>query len=242
MATIRKRGNAWQLRWAEGGRQCQASLGKVTATEAERIRREKDRELARARASGVVALPRSRLTPTLNDFAVDYLVWHRDRFPASADRVESILDLHLLPYFGLRQLDTIGKTFAQDYPAHRAAEGAKAATVAKEMRTLHAVLNRAVFLELIDRNPIAGVAPPRVLDSKPPRWYTAAELELIYEHARVMAGDEAAKGLGVNSDIEDYAPIWRLMANTGMRRAEAQQLRWTDVEHVLSLTLIYTTR
>ena len=27
----------------------------------------------------------------------------------------------------------------------------------------------------------------------------------------------------------DYAPIWKLMANTGLRRAEAQQLRWRDV-------------
>lgn len=123
-------------------------------------------------------------------------------------------------------MDMISKAALETYKARRAA---RAETVAKEMRALQACLNRAVFLEVIARNPVTGVAPPRALDSRPPRWYTAAELARIYEHAKVLAGDEAAKGLGVNSDIEDYGPIWRLLANTGLRRGEAQALKWTDV-------------
>ena len=55
------------------------------------------------------------------------------------------------------------------------------------------------------------------------------ELARIYAHSRPLAGDEAKRGLKVNCDIDDYAPIWRLLANTGMRRTEAQQLRWIDV-------------
>lgn len=60
-------------------------------------------------------------------------------------------------------------------------------------------------------SPAKGVKPPKNKRSRPIHWYSRPELGDLY-------GDEVEK-----------APIWRLMANTGMRRAEVMQLRWVDV-------------
>ena len=154
-------------------------------------------------------------------FAIDYLAWHAAEYPASTDRIAGLFSKHLLPRFGDHALDAISKSSAERFKSDRAAAGAKSATVAKELRALHAVLNRAVFLEFIEKNPIRGV--------RPSRWYTTEELSTLYKHSRPLPGDEAARGLPVNSGIDDYAPIWRLLANTGLRRTEAQQLKWKDV-------------
>lgn len=141
------------------------------------------------------------------------------------DRIESIFQLHLIPEFGQLHLDRITKARAEHYKTIRKV---KAETITKELRALQAALNRALFLEIIDRNPIKGVKPPRMLDSKPPQWYSAEQLKAIYANAQALPGDEATKGLSPNG-IADYAPVWRLMANTGLRRAEAQNLRWKHV-------------
>lgn len=227
MPTIRRRGDAWVLCWWQGGKEHRRSLGAIPKKEADTLCRLKRDELRRERHAGVVALPKAvGGMPTLEQFARDtYLPWHAAEFPASHERIESIFELHLMPEFGGLDLDRITKARTEHYKTQRRA---KAETVAKELRALQAALNRAVFFEIIDRNPIKGVKPPRHMDSKPPRWYTAAELRAIYANAKALPGDEAAKGLPANG-FADYAPVWRLMANTGLRRAEAQQLKWTDV-------------
>ena len=229
MATIRKRGTSYELRWSEDGSRRTAALGQVIAKEAEQYRRSKAREVACAKLANVIRLPGRAIVPTLRVFAIDYLAWHAAEYPASTDRIAGLFSKHLLPRFGDHALDAISKSSAERFKSDRAAAGAKSATVSKELRALHAILNRAVFLELIEKNPIRGVRPPRSLDSRPPRWYTTEELSTIYKHSRPLPGDEAARGLPVNSDIDDYAPIWRLLANIGLRRTEAQQLKWKDV-------------
>jgi integrase len=84
-------------------------------------------------------------------------------------------------------------------------------TAAKELRTLKAVFNQAVEWEETDfLSPASKVKAPRNLNSKPVHWYSATELKLLFKDSR-------------------YAPIWRLMANTGIRRAEALQLEWRHV-------------
>jgi integrase len=233
MPTITQRGRSWYLNWsgpdrdaAGHPREHRESLGPVTRAFAEGALRLKRAELARARLSNVVQLPPGGV-PTLAEFAVDYLAWHRAEYPASHERVRGIVERHLVPAMGTTALDRLTKTQAERYKGMR--DGVKPTTVGKELRTLQAVLNRAVFLDLLARNPIAGVRPPPVLDSRPQAWFTADELARLYAHARPHAGDEAAKGLPPRAGVPDYAPVWRLMANTGLRRAEALQLMWLEV-------------
>ena len=53
------------------------------------------------------------------------------------------------------------------------------------LRTLQAMVNKAVQWNEITRNPIVSVAAPRSLDSKPPRFYTTDELALLYAIRRL---------------------------------------------------------
>jgi integrase len=84
-------------------------------------------------------------------------------------------------------------------------------TAAKELRTLKAIFNKAVEWGEIEKSPAKSVKAPKNLRSQPIHWYTKAELARLYKHS-------------------NYAAIWRLMANTGLRRMEALQLRWIDVK------------
>jgi integrase len=86
-----------------------------------------------------------------------------------------------------------------------------AETAAKELRTLKAVFNKAVkWGRGITESPAKEIKPPKNRRSSPIHWYSREELARLY------------------SDEIEYAPTWRLMANTGMRRTEARQLRWVD--------------
>lgn len=153
-----------------------------------------------------------RAAATLADFVPHYLAWHAAEYPASHWRVDSIITLQLLPAFGHLALDQIRAPVVEPWKAARL-QVCKPATVTKELRTLRALIARAVAWEWIDRSPLASVRDPRDLTSRPPRWYSAAELQAIY------AADAT------------HRAIWQLLANTGLRRAEAQHLR---AEHVLT--------
>ena len=225
MPTLRQRGAAWYLCWSEGGAEIRRSLGRLSVAEAREALRLKRDELKRARLAGIVELPSGHV-PSFREYAMEYLRWHEREYPASNERVAQIVKQYLIPHFGDTALDRLSKGQTERYKASRKA---KAETVSKELRTLQAVMNRAVYLELVTRNPVKGVKPPRSVDSRPPRWYSDQELQAIYANSKPLAGDEAVKGRPVNSPVEDYAPVWRLLANTGLRRAEAQQLQWTDV-------------
>jgi integrase len=77
---------------------------------------------------------------------------------------------------------------------------------------------------MIPENPIAAVRAPRSLESKPHRFYEAEELQRLYEaSARTVNGGEGPQPNPM------YASIWKLYANTGMRRMEGLHLRWRDI-------------
>jgi integrase len=96
----------------------------------------------------------------------------------------------------------------------------KASTVAKELRTLKAVLSKAVEWKAITAHPIPHVSAPPSLDSKPPTFLTKTELDALYAACNVRVNN----GEGPQPNPV-HASIWRLYANTGMRRGEGLMLR-----------------
>lgn len=85
-------------------------------------------------------------------------------------------------------------------------------TVRQARRVLSACLNGAVAMELLDRNPVVKVKPPKAgTDAR--RFLTAAEVR------RLLA---AAAG------TEWHLPLW-VLAETWMRLGEVQALQWGDV-------------
>jgi integrase len=211
MATLTVRRGYFVLNWSDEAGRHRKSLGRVgvlSKKDAEAIWRAKELELS----TGAVLLGHSlKRAISFGQYAKDYLLWHQREYPDSHYRVSQILHDHLLPAFRHTPLDMLTPKLAEQYKHDRQRQ-VSAGSVVKELRTLKAVINKAVADDILSRNPIEHVAAPKILDSKPHRFYEADELEALYEK--------------VCEPI--HAPIWRLFANTGMRRMEGLYLkrRW----------------
>jgi len=204
MASIRKRGQAWYLDYRYNGKRHTPSLGKISRREAEAARIAKEYELAHNRG----LIPGG---PSFRAFILEYLSWHETEYPDSHWRIRKLTDQHLVPVFGLFPIGMIDRQRVEQYKHDRTAA---AGTIAKELRTLQAILNKAVEWGVIDRNQLKGIKPPRDHKDQPPPFYTIEEIKKIY----VAALDPLNEAR------------WRLMFNTGMRRTEALLLQkeWID--------------
>lgn len=158
----------------------------------------------------------------------DYLLWHQAEYPHSNFRIAQIIVHHLLPRFEFDLLAGITPERTEEMKRERRRK-AKAHTVAKELRTLKAVLNWAVARKLIVENPIEHVSAPRILDAKPHFFYERADLAKLYDACMTNVN----AGRGPQPDPL-HAAIWKLMVNTGMRRGEALHLRkrWVGADGI----------
>ena len=153
MEKLTTRGDYWTLAWSQDGRRYRRSLGKISAVprrDAEACLRIKEYELS---TGARLLSAHRRPAPRFDTFLKDYLLWHRVEYPAGHYRVEQIAYDHLRPRFGATPLNLITPAEAEDFKTARRFL-AKASTVAKELRVLQAVLNRAVALKIIADNPI----------------------------------------------------------------------------------------
>lgn len=196
MATLYPRGDCWYLNWSENGRQKRKSLGRISARDAEIARKAKELELATGKRLFVASA-------LFDDHLDRYLAWHRTEYPDSHYRVNQIAEQHLGQFSGI----ALSQILAPDIERWKAGRLAVVSrgSVAKELRTLKAIFAKAVEWGEIDRNPAESVEPPRNLESEPIHWYQRHELAKLYGRH--------------NGDV------WRLLANTGMRRTEAIRLR-----------------
>lgn len=191
------------LNWSEGGGQCRVSLGQISESEADDIRLAKELELR----TGARVLS---YAPMFGEIADEYLTWRKSEYPDSQFRVEQIVRQHLVPAFQYTALDALTPRQVERYKADRlklVSEG----SVAKEVQTLKAMVTKAVEWQLIAFSPIQIVSPPRIRTSRPIHWYSMEDLQRLYDQSP-----------------EAHRPIWQLMANTGIRRGEAQNLK---IEH-----------
>lgn len=206
MATLTERAGYWILNWSDGQGRHRTSLGRTDVlpkAEALSILRAKQYELS----TGATILRANRApVATFGEFCRQYIPWHNAEYPDSHFRVAQIVEQHLLPKFEFTPLDRMTISDVEEWKTGRRFR-VRGSTVTKELRVLQAILNRAVTMGLIPANPVAAVKAPRQLDSKPHRFYEADELARLY--------------------VGTYAAVWKLMANTGIRRGEAQMLRWS---------------
>lgn len=201
MATVYPRGKSWYLNWSENGVQERKSLGAVSAHDAEVARKTKEYELATGRRVFVASAG-------FDEHLERYLTWHRSEYPDSHFRVQQIAEQHLGDFIG-KALSQITTGDVERWKVSRLAQ-VKRGTVAKEVRTLKAILAKAVEWEEIERSPADKVEQPRNLDDEPIHWYSKAELAKLYRRRHGLT--------------------WKLIANTGLRRTEARQLKLSRVD------------
>ena len=220
MATIRIINGYWQLNWSDEDGRHRVSIGRtdiLPKRDALEILKKKRLELSTGAHMLNINLSRG---VTFLEYSEEYLHWHAHEYPNSHNNIRRIVQQRLLPRFAHDALDLIAAKKVEQYKHDRLRE-ARPETVIKEIRTLKALINHAVRRQVIRANPIQYVAAPRNLDSKPHRFFETAELDQLY---RACEKNDGAFTCGKNN-----APIWRLYANTGMRRTEGLYLRWKNV-------------
>lgn len=200
MATLFQRGDIWYLNWRAGGKQFRRSLGKIEKRAAEKVRSEKEAQLTLG------------IAPENPSFSVaevidDYCDWQFNERGTKKRRYEL---KHARRALGHHYADSMPPRAIEEHKLDRL-KVAKPETVGKEIRILKAALQRALDLEMIKRNPAAKVKAPRGVTSKAVPYFTKAQLEKLYK-----------------ADKES-APLWRFLANTGLRRAEFAKAKRSDV-------------
>lgn len=207
MATIYQRGTSWYLSWSSPttGKQVRRSLGAITKRQAEALRRTKDAELA----LGHQLLPQLNFTVlTVADLVADYLDWRQAKYPSSQQRVARSLETQLVRPWGQRPAASIS---AEELDRMFGQLPVAKSTAHLRFSQVRAVFSWAIKHDKLTTNPMRALEAPKSLDSKPARFYTQAELERLY------ALDPA------------FAPVIRLIANTGLRVSEFTHLRWADI-------------
>ncbi len=209
MASIHWRGRAAYLSYYDQDGRHRLSLGRISAREAEKARRLKEAQLLTGQRLAGGA-------PSFIEFSAKYLSWYEKEYPTSYKRVANIIAVMLMPHFQLKRLDEITvrvvdewKTVRRGQHSRRKRKGKagrmiRAETVNKELRQLKALLAKAVEWEAIGRHPCAKAKPLKNLDSAPPPFYTAEQLDKLYR-----------------ASLNDRRWWWQFMTATGLRRSEA---------------------
>lgn len=202
--TLEWRNERPYLSWVEGGNRWRRSLGKITASAAEKIRSAKEAELTH----GVRILPR---LPTVKQFLEPYLDWYEAEHPTTIRKARSECK-RFLAKFGHRPIDTIRAAEVEAYKVERLRDDKAAPeTVGKELRRLAAAFRRGMEWKEIDRNPLEGVKAPRGARDVAVKFYTAAELKELYKANPKRAA------------------LWQFAVNTGLRRGELAKATKDDV-------------
>jgi len=136
------------------------------------------------------------------------------------ERYQQMIDDHVAPEIGHIRLAKLQPLHIQSLYAAKLANGRKdgggglaAQTVVHMHRILRTALGQAVKWQLLARNPVDAVEPPR-----------AAHKEM-----RALDEQESAKLLAGFERSRLYTPVF-VAVTTGLRRGELLALRWTDLD------------
>lgn len=155
-----------------------------------------------AELAGLI-VPRSGRTVRM--ILAEYIDWSRQARPASHTGTRASLG-HIL--------QVVGDHSAEDFDVGHVERWAAAstlapATVAKAIKMARAAYRRAIRLRAVHENPFDRVTLPKVIVSRAPPYFTRDELKRLYKAT--------------------HGPLWRFMANTGVRRGEMAKARRSDI-------------
>ena len=156
--------------------------------------------------------PEQRSTTTVRLFAQRWQQVYvaTNNKPSEQAAKESILRVHLIPFFGGMHLGTVTRGAIEAYKARKIKEGLAAKSINNHLTVLHKMLETAHDWE-------EASAPPAM------KWLKVVKPEIAF-----FDMDQCARL------IQAAAPAWRTMitvaARTGLRLGELIGLRWSDVD------------
>jgi integrase len=172
---------------------------------------------------------RRRLSEYLEEW-IEGLAVSREN--STVENYANVLRSWVIPRIGGLRLSAVEPGHLRKLYAELLKEGAKggrplsARSVSLAHRVVHRALEDAVSDGLLPRNPAASVKRPATASS-------AA--------GAVWSAEEARRFLAAVTG-ERLESLWRLELNTGLRRAEAAGLRWSDVDFAANIIQVRVQR
>jgi len=231
MASIYKRGNSWYIDLYVKGRRIRKKVGKSKQVAELAL---KDAEVKAARDEFGFAKNDISIDKFLEKFEEYSRIHHT---PSTYRRYRIVID-HLQAFLKHKPriifLSQIRAKEIDEYKIYRKGEwvnpngvpveseenatestqqGAKAHTINFEIRVLRFMFNMAIRWDYIKENPTKDTVRLKVNDSKPPRFLTKEECRLLLENSP-----------------ENIRPIFFTFLITGMRKAELENLEWSDID------------
>ncbi len=145
---------------------------------------------------------------------------------ASLEKCDSILHNHILPKLGDVSLAELSVAHLQEWKTDMAALPLKTTTKNNAYRELNALLNFAVRMELITRNPLPQLGrfrePYFVHEQEALHYYTPEQFSRFI----AVAANER------NRSVSDsgYYVFFNIAFFTGLRKGEINALKWSDIE------------
>ena len=211
MATLRKKGNAYFIDYRVDGRRRRKNVGKSKKIAELAL---KDFEVKIARKE----LGFEKKDSTLQKLLLEYQSYCKTNVaPSTQRRYGAILNnfkrFLKIDYPNLSKISHFRPKVFEDFKGFRKGEGAHNRTINAEMVVLRMMFRLAVQWGYAKANPTDGVSRLRIMKQVAPRFLTE---------------EECKKLLGASD--EWLYPIFFAFLNTGMRKAELENLEWADID------------
>ncbi|MCO6440705.1 MAG: site-specific integrase [Nitrococcus mobilis] len=252
---LRKSGrHSWRVNYARGKWH---TLGRLTDLKPAEAREQAKAILGdAAKGKDVRAESRRAKSATFRDYLKNiYGPWakaHRKDGAATLARLQACFDSEI----GGKRLPEITHWIVEKWRSKRLKDGKAHSTVNRDVTALKSALNRAVEWNVIDANPIAKVKPAK-LDRRGVVRYLSDDEETRLR-AALAAREEQARAERANANqwrllrgypimpdlravpyVDHLRPLVLLAMNTGLRRGELFNLKWSDVDLIRSILTVH---
>jgi integrase len=164
--------------------------------------------------TGTLARPKG----TLGEFTEQWLEYSKSNLRITTYMgYKNIYSSGISPKLGNILLKDLRPSHIQEYMVAKLSTGASNTTVRHHLTFLHAVLERAVKLQLLTRNPVDAISMPKIIKK---------EMKILDKQQAALILTELEKS--------PYYPIYALALCTGMRQSELLALKWKDLDLLMA--------
>lgn len=150
---------------------------------------------------------------TFEQFVEEWYAWKLNVTESTVRLYKEAIKRWLLPAFGLIKVHAITPTYIQHTVAQWAKDEYSPRTIQFSVSLLHQILDKAVDLGILIRNPAEKVTVPEIT----PREFTILSVEQMLQLFKATQEDR-------------HHALWVLLLTTGLRPGEALAMKWSDLK------------